>query len=161
MKAYFVLNASLYTTDKAKVMTTLNKMSSGRGASFTEMWYDKMADTNISSAEKMFSKFSDNFETTFYPFDTKATAYTELAKLIQKSFKKRDGTFNDGFQKYITDFQNLSTKAGITNDITLVDQFSLGLNDHDPLHVTHSHYLHKMDRSSQGLLCQKACIIAL
>ena len=35
---------------------------------------------------------------------------------------------DDGFQKYITDFQNLASKAGISDDVTLIDQFSLGLD---------------------------------
>ena len=36
MKAYFTLNATLYSSDAAKIMTTLNKMSGGRGAPYTE-----------------------------------------------------------------------------------------------------------------------------
>ena len=39
-----------------------------------------------------------------------------------------DGITDDGFQKYITDFQNLSARAGITNEVTLIDQFLLGLD---------------------------------
>ena len=92
------------------------------------MWYDKLADPNISNAEKTFEKFTQNFESTFYPFDTKATAHLDLSKLIQRSTKRPDGTFDDGFQQYITDFQNLLCKAGITDDITLIDQFSLRLD---------------------------------
>jgi hypothetical protein len=40
MKAYFVLNSAIYVTDNDQVMTTLNKMSKGRGVDFSEMWYD-------------------------------------------------------------------------------------------------------------------------
>ena len=36
MKAYFILNATIYSSDTAKVMTTLNKMSRGRGAPYAE-----------------------------------------------------------------------------------------------------------------------------
>ena len=128
MKAYFALNSTLYTTDTAKIMTTLNKMSSRRGAPYAEIWYDKMANTLITSSEKTFDKFTQNFETTFYPFDTKATAHTELSKLIQKSFKKDDRTTDDGFQQYITDFQNLLLKAGIKEKLHLIDQFSLRID---------------------------------
>ena len=64
----------------------------------------------------------------FYPFDTRATACLELSKLVQKSAKTSDGTTDDGFQKYITNFLNITSKAGITNDITLIDQFSLRLD---------------------------------
>ena len=103
-------------------------MSEGQGANFAEMWYDKLVDPNIPNTEKTFKKFTQNFESTFYPFDTKATARLDLSKLIQRSTKRPDGTFDDGFQQYITDFQNLSCKAGITDNITLIDQFSLGLD---------------------------------
>ena len=40
MKAYFTLNATLYSSDAAKIMTTLNKMSGGRGAPYAETWYE-------------------------------------------------------------------------------------------------------------------------
>ena len=92
------------------------------------MWYDKLASTTISPTKKTFEKFVENFNTTFFPFDTKATARFELTKLAQKSFKHSDGITDDGFQKYITDFQNLSARAGITDEVTLIDQFSLGLD---------------------------------
>ena len=36
MKAYFTLNTTLYSSDTAKIMTTLNKISGGRGAPYAE-----------------------------------------------------------------------------------------------------------------------------
>ena len=128
IKAYFTINPTLYSSDNDKVMTTLNKMSEGRGASFAEMWYDKMADFFIHSSKKTFNKFAENFKTTFYPFNTKATACLDLSKLVQKITRLPNGTANDGFQQYITDFQNLTSKAGIMDNITLIDQFSLGVD---------------------------------
>ena len=38
MKAYFMLNSTLYSSNAAKIMTTLNKMSNGRGAPYAETW---------------------------------------------------------------------------------------------------------------------------
>ena len=128
MNAYFFSNSSIYTSDIDTVMTTLNKMSKGCGVSFSEMWYDKMVDTSVANSEKTFDKFTSNFESTFFPYDTKATTRFELTKLAQKSFKCPDGIMDDGFQKYITNFQNLASKAGISNDVTLINQFSLGLD---------------------------------
>ena len=113
MKAYFTLNVTLYSSDTAKIMTTLNKMSGGRGAPCAETWYDKMVDPSIANSEKTFDKFTLDFESTFYPFDTKITAHNELLSLRQKSFKEKYGDINDSFQQYITDFQNLSMKAGM------------------------------------------------
>ena len=128
MKVYFTLNSILYSSNEGKVTTTLNKMSEGWGANFAEMWYDKLTDPNIPNAKKTFEKFAQNFKSTFYPFDIKATARLDLSKLIQKSIKCPNGSFDDSFQQYITNFQNLSCKAGITNNITLINQFCLGLD---------------------------------
>ena len=83
MKAYFSLNATLYSSDAVKIMTTLNKMSGGRGAPYAETWYDRMTDTNVPNSEKTFDKFVDDFETTFYPFDTEITAHNQLRALRQ------------------------------------------------------------------------------
>ena len=128
IKAYFLVNASIYNTQQRKITLTLNKMSKGRGVPFSEMWYDKLANTTIAFTEKTFEKFVENFNSTFFPFYTKATARFELTKLAQKSFKRPDGITDDGFQKYITDFQNLSARAGITDEVTLINQFLLGLD---------------------------------
>ena len=165
MKAYFILNTTLYTSDNDKVMMTLNKMSEGQGASFTEMWYDKMADTSISNNQKTFEKFAENFKTTFYPFDTKATARLDLSKLIQKTICCPNGTTNNGFQQYITNFQNLTSKAGITDDITLIDQFSLGVDQQIATMIlsmsTMSTTIHKWIKKAKTFHAQKMHIQAL
>ena len=109
-------------------MTTLNKMSKGTGIDFFEMWYDRMSNAAIDAKEKTFDKFAENFKITFYPFDIKATARSNLTKLAQKTFQEEGGTFNDGFQKFITDFQNLAAKAGISDETTLINHFSLGID---------------------------------
>ena len=87
-----------------------------------------MANTSITNSKKTFNKFVQNFESTFYPFNTKAASCTELSKLMQKSFKKDDRTTDDSFQWYITDFQNLSLKTGIKDKLYLINQFSLGVD---------------------------------
>ena len=100
MKAYFILNSTLYSSDAAKIMTTLNKMSRGRGAPYAETWYDRMADTTIPNSEKTFNKFTQDFESTFCPFSTKVTTHSALLVLRQKSFKEKNGDINDDFQQY-------------------------------------------------------------
>ena len=128
MKAYFTLNSTFYSSDTAKIMTTLNKMSGERGASYAETWYDKMADSSIANSKKTFDKFTLDFESTFYPFDTKVTAHNQLLSLRQMSFKEKNGDTNNGFQQYITDFQNLPMKDGMKEEFSLISQFSLGLD---------------------------------
>jgi hypothetical protein len=88
-----------------------------------------MANTNIASSEKTFAKFQENSESTFFPFDTQATSRYELSKLTQNSFKRPDAIHDDGFQKYITDFQNLASKAQISDERTLCNQFSVRLDN--------------------------------
>ena len=87
-----------------------------------------MSDAAIDAKEKTFDKFTENFETTFHPFNIKATACSNLTKHVQKTFWEEDGTFNDGFQKFITNFQNLAAKARISDETTLIDHFSLGID---------------------------------
>ena len=128
MKVYFTLNATLYSSDAAKIMTTLNKMSSGRGAPDAETWYDKMANTSIANSEKTFDKFTLDFESMFYPFNTQVTAHNKLLALRQTSFKEKNGETNDGFQQYITNFQNLSMKSRMKEELSLISQFSLRLD---------------------------------
>ena len=78
MKTYFTLNLNLYSSDTSKIMTTLNKMSNGSGAPYAETWDDKLTDISIANSKKMFDKFVQNVESTFYPFNSKATVHTVL-----------------------------------------------------------------------------------
>ena len=87
-----------------------------------------MADTSIANSKKTFDKFTLDFESTFYPFDTKVTAHNQLLSLRQMSFKEKNGDTNNGFQQYITDFQNLPMKGGMKEEFSLISQFSLGLD---------------------------------
>ena len=87
-----------------------------------------MSNAAINAKEKTLDKFAENFETTFYPFDIKATARSNLAKLAQKTFREEDRTFNDSFQKFITNFQNLAAKAGISDETTLINHFFLRID---------------------------------
>ena len=128
MKAYFTLNSTLYSSNAAKIMTTLNKMSSRGGAPYAETWYDKMADTSIANSKKTFNKFTLDFKSMFYPFNTQVTAHNKLLVLRQTSFKEKNGETNNRFQQYITNFQNFSMKSGIKEELSLISQFSLGLD---------------------------------
>ena len=128
MKAYFTLNSTLYSPNAAKIMTTLNKMSNGRGAPYAETWYDKIANTSITNSEKTFDKSTADFESMFDPFNTQVTTHNKLLALRQTSFKEKNRETNDGFQQYITDFQNLSMKSGMKEELSLISQFSLGLD---------------------------------
>ena len=165
MKAYFTLNSTLYSSNAAKIMTTLNKMSGGRGAPYAEIWYNKMVDTSITNSEKTFDKFTLDFESTFYPFNTQMTAYNKLLALRQTPFKEKNGNTNDRFQQYITDCQNLSMNSGMKEELSLISQFSLGLDQKitdmilsmSPIHSTVKGWIDQ----SKIFHTQKVCILTL
>lgn len=140
-------------------------MSNGSGAPYAETWDDKLTDTPIANSEKMFDKFVQKVESTFYPFNSKATAHTELSKLIQKSFKEKNREINNGFQCYITNFQNLSPKSRIKEESTLIKHFLLGV---DQKITTMILSVSNIPTTSNGWVdqakifhTQKMCILAL
>ena len=103
-------------------------MGTGKGVSFSEKWYDKMANTTIKPKEKTFDKFVADYDQNFNPFDTKVKACRDISRLLQKPGKDEDGTPNDGFQDYINEFENLATKAQFEDKLTAVTHFSTGLD---------------------------------
>ena len=71
MKAYFVINEKIYTEDATTVLIFLNKLSKGRGATFAEGWYMKLANPGIPDSEKTFKKLCKAFGEAFVPKDLK------------------------------------------------------------------------------------------
>ena len=71
MKAYFTMNDEIYKDKKTTVLVFLNRMSQGRGGTFAEGWYLKLANPAIPESEKTFKKLCTAFEDTFIPKDTK------------------------------------------------------------------------------------------
>ena len=57
MKAYFVINERVYTEDTTTILIFLNKLSKGRGATFAEGWYMKLANLGIPDSEKTFKSY--------------------------------------------------------------------------------------------------------
>ena len=71
MKAYFVINARIYMEDVTTILIFLNKLRKGRGATFAEGWYMKLANPAITESEKTFKKLCKAFEEAFIPKDIK------------------------------------------------------------------------------------------
>ena len=71
MKAYFVINTGIYMDDTTTILIFLNKLSKGRGATFTKGWYMKLANLVISESKKTFKKLCKAFEEAFIPKDIK------------------------------------------------------------------------------------------
>ena len=128
MKAYFSINPGIYSSNKIKIALILSKMGTGKGISFSEKWYDKMANTAVKPKEKTFEKFVVDYNQNFNPFNTKVKVHCDISRLLQKLGKDEDGTPNDGFQEYINKFENLATKAQFEDKLTAITHFSTGLN---------------------------------
>ena len=103
-------------------------MGTGKGVSFSEKWYDKMANTTVKPKEKMFEKIVTDHDQNFNPFNTKVKACHDISRLFQRLGKDEDGTPNDGFQEYINEFENLATKAQFEDKLMAVTHFSTGLD---------------------------------
>ena len=79
-----------------------------------DTWLDILTDANMKSVDKTFDKVTEAFAAMFYPYHQAETARDELNNLRQISTKK-----DDGFQTYLSKFQNLvaQSQAGDTPEV--------------------------------------------
>ena len=114
MKAYFRMNKEIYKEEKNIVLVFLNKMSKGRGGTFTEGWYIKLVNPAIPESEKTFKKLCDAFEETFILKDIKDWAYQTVYSLNMDQF-------NSDFDQYATTFRLAQAYSRIDLDSISVD----------------------------------------
>ena len=114
MKAYFVINEKIYTEDATTVLIFLNKLSKGRGATFMEGWYMKLANPGIPDSEKTFKKLCRAFEEALVPKDLKDRACQTVYSLSMDQFK-------EDFDEYSTAFKLAQARCRVDNDSILVD----------------------------------------
>ena len=114
MKAYFVINEKVYTEDATSVLIFLNKLSKGRGATFAEGWYMKLANPGIPDSEKTSKKLCKAFEEAFVPKDLKDQACQTVYSLSMDQF-------NRDFDEYSTAFKLAQARCGVDDDSILVD----------------------------------------
>ena len=86
MTAYFIVNEKVYTKDATTVLIFLNKLSKGRGATFAEGWYMKLANPGIPDSEKTFKQLCRAFEEAFVPKDLKDRACQTVYSLNMDQF---------------------------------------------------------------------------
>jgi hypothetical protein len=120
ISAYFAMNTTIYSDD-AKILTTLNKLSKGRGKFFSESWYYKLANDALPDAEKTWLALQKDFKETFCPFDLQANACHQMTELSQK--KPREG-----FQDFVTQYQLVAAQSGMTDDVAIIDGLCRGLD---------------------------------
>ena len=120
MKAYFVINKKVYTEDATTVLIFLNKLSKGRGATFTKGWYMKLANLAIPDSEKTFKKLCKAFEEAFVPKDLKDRARQTVYSLSMDQF-------NGDFDEYSTAFKLAQACCRVDDDSILVDALQRGV----------------------------------
>ena len=98
MKAYFGMNDKIYKENKTIMLVFLNKMSKGRGGTFTKGWYIKLVNTAIPDSEKTFKKLCKAFKETFILKDIKDQACQTVYSLSMYQF-------NGDFDQYATAFR--------------------------------------------------------
>ena len=120
MKAYFVINEKVYTEDVTTILIFLNKLSKGRGATFTKGWYMKLANLAIPDSEKTFKKICKAFEEAFVPKDVKDQACQTVYSLSMDQF-------NGDFDEYSTAFKLAQACCGVDDNSILVDTLQRGV----------------------------------
>ena len=120
MKAYFVINVKVYTEDATTILIFLNKLTKGRGATFAEGWYMKLANPGIPDSENTFKKLCKAFEEAFIPKDLKDRA-------CQTVYSLNMDQFNGDFDEYSTTFKLAQVCCGVNDDRILVDALQRGV----------------------------------
>ena len=160
MEAYFQVNPSTYTTDDAKLVTMLNKMSQGAECHSVDNWLDILADLNVKSVDKDFDHIKQAFADMFYPYHQTETTRDELNHLKQVATQK-----DDGFQTYLSKFQNLVVQSQVGDTTEVRRCFAEGLD------IQIATMIYSMEKVPDILKAwmnkainfhkQKACIMAL
>jgi hypothetical protein len=125
IKAYFTINAAVYSTDEKKVVTTLAYMIEGTAASWSDTFYQvcegRMARYGT------WADFEKEFWEMFIPADASIVALNKIQKLkqLQKSLTS-----------YIAEFRSLVAVANVKESHVLIHMFNLGLNN-DLLRAIH------------------------
>ena len=120
MKAYFVINEKVYTEDATTILIFLSKLSKGRGATFAEGWYMKLANPGIPDSEKTFKKLCKAFEEAFVLKNLKDQACQTVYSLSMDQF-------NGDFDEYSTAFKLAQAHCGVDDDSILVDALQWGV----------------------------------
>ena len=80
------MNNEIYKDEKTMVLVFLNKLSKGRGSTFAEGWYLKLANPAIPESEKTVKKLCAAFEETFIQKDIKDRACQTVYSLNMDQF---------------------------------------------------------------------------
>jgi len=118
VKAYFAVNAAVYSTDEKKVVTALTYMTEGTAASWSNTFYQVCEERTAKYGT--WADFEKEFREMFIPTDASIVALYKIQRLnqLQKSLTS-----------YIAKFCSLVAVANVKESHVLIHMFNLGLND--------------------------------
>jgi hypothetical protein len=117
-KAYFTVNAAVYSTDEKKVVTALTYMTEGTASSWSDTFYQVCEGRTAKYGT--WADFEKEFREMFIPADASIVALNEIQKLKQ---------LGRSLMSYVAEFRSLIVVANIKKSHVLIHMFNLGLNN--------------------------------
>jgi hypothetical protein len=118
VKAYFTVNAAVYSTDEKKVVTALAYMTEGTASSWSDTFY-QLCEGRMAKYGT-WADFEKEFREMFIPADVSIVALNKIQKLKQLGW---------GLSSYVAEFRSLVAVANVKESHVLIHMFNLGLND--------------------------------
>jgi len=125
VKAYFTINAVVYSTDEKKVVTALAYMTEGTAASWSDTFYQVCEGRTAKYGT--WPDFEKEFWEMFIPANASIVVLNKIQKLKQ---------LGKSLMSYIAEFRSLIVVANVKESHVLIHMFNLGLND-DLLRAIH------------------------
>jgi hypothetical protein len=125
IKAYFTVNAAVYSTDEKKVVTALAYMTEGMASSWSDTFYQLCE--GRSAKYGTWADFEKEFQEMFIPANASIVALNKIQKLKQ---------LGRSLMSYVAKFRSLVAVANIKESHVLIHMFNLGLND-DLMNAVH------------------------
>jgi hypothetical protein len=118
IKAYFTVNAAVYSTDEKKVVTALAYMTEGTASSWSDTFYQLCEGRTAKYGTWV--DFEKEFREMFIPADASIVALNKIQKLKQ---------LGRSLTSYVAEFRSLVAVANVKESHVLIHMFNLGLND--------------------------------
>ena len=130
VKAYLMINNSVYNTESQKIAFTLSFLTEGSATAWASTCYQKAFDKEAEGETECFgtiAEFWEDFKEAFKVSDSKNKA---IAWLCTAQVSK-----NLTLNEYISQFKNNVALSGITNNDALIGYFSAGIYPHLTHHI--------------------------
>jgi hypothetical protein len=118
VKAYFTVNAAVYSTDEKKVVTALTYMMEGMASSWSDTFYQLCEGRTAKYGT--WADFEKEFREMFIPANASIVVLNKIQKLKQ---------LGRSLTSYVAEFRSLVAVANVKESHVLIHMFNLGLND--------------------------------